>query len=35
MSDRIISLEREKSELIDKYTKYGDEFRQLLNQEQE
>ena len=35
LSDRIVSLEREKNDLIDKYAKYGDEFKQLLTQEQD
>ena len=27
LSDRIVCLEREKNDLIDKYAKYGDEFK--------
>ncbi|CDW74899.1 UNKNOWN [Stylonychia lemnae] len=34
LSDRIMSLERERNEIIDKYQKYGDEFKQLMTQEQ-
>ena len=33
MSDRIQCLEKEKHDLIDKYTRYGDEFKQLLSKE--
>ena len=34
MSDRIVSLEREKNDIIDKYAKYGQEFKTLLDGEQ-
>eukprot|EP00347_Sterkiella_histriomuscorum_P012537 403368193 len=34
LSDRIVNLEKEKVELIDKYQKYGEEFKQMLVQEQ-
>jgi len=30
LSDRIQALEREKVELVDKYSRYGEEFKQLL-----
>ncbi len=35
LSDRITNLEREKFDLIDKYAKYGEEFKSLLGQEQQ
>lgn len=34
MSDRIINLEKEKNELVDKYSKYGEEFKNLFQEEQ-
>ena len=35
MSDRIINLEKEKNELVDKYSKYGEEFKNLFQEEQQ
>jgi hypothetical protein len=33
MSDRIQNMEQERNVMIDKYTRYGEEFKQLLNTE--